>query len=192
VLETACEQIKAWENTPHANQLSVAVNISARQFAQVNFVESVSATLKKYAINPNRLKLELTESLLLDDVKQTIDKMQALKQLGVRFSLDDFGTGYSSLAYLTHLPLDQLKIDRSFVSHIVTKPNHAAIVQTIIYMAHNLNLEVIAEGVETEEQQDFLNQNGCALYQGYLYGKPLPLEIFEQTLERNRLSISLP
>jgi EAL domain-containing protein (putative c-di-GMP-specific phosphodiesterase class I) len=138
--------------------------------------------LEKIAIDPDKLKLELTESLVLDDIHETIFKMQAIKKMGVHFSMDDFGTGYSSLAYLTQLPLDQLKIDQSFVHNIAVKSTDAVIVQTIIGMATNLGIEVIAEGVETEEQRVFLENNGCYAYQGYLFGKPSPVEDFENAL----------
>ncbi len=187
VLETACAQIKHWELNPNARHLQLAVNVSARQFRQPDFVRLVSGVLEKYAINPNRLKLELTETLVLEDVNDTIEKIQALKEIGLRFSMDDFGTGYSSLAYLSKLPLDQLKIDQSFVYNIGIKPSDAVIVQTIIGMAKNLGIEVIAEGVETEQQRDFLERNGCTHYQGYLFGKPVPLEVFEEQLLANSL-----
>lgn len=182
VLETACKQIKAWEADPLTRDLQLAVNVSAGQFHQPDFVERVSELLNQTAIVPSRLKLELTESMVLDDIADTIAKMYALKQLGVRFSMDDFGTGYSSLAYLTQLPLDQLKIDQSFVRNIGTKPTDAVIVQTIVGMANNLGMEVIAEGVETQAQRDFLEKVGCLFYQGYLFGKPVPLEEFEKKL----------
>ncbi len=138
--------------------------------------------MEKTAINPASLKLELTESLVLEDVNGTIAKIQALKKFGVHFSMDDFDTGDSSLSYLSKLPLDQLKIDQSFVYNIDVKTSDAVIVQTIIGMAKNLDMEVIAEGVETEQQRAFLERNGCTHYQGYLFGKPVPLEEFEQLL----------
>ncbi len=184
VLETACKQIKIWETDPLTRDLQLAVNVSAGQFHQPDFVAQVSELLNQTAIVPSRLKLELTESMVLDDIADTIAKMHALKQLGVRFSMDDFGTGYSSLAYLTQLPLDQLKIDQSFVRNIGTKPTDAVIVQTIVGMANNLGMEVIAEGVETPAQRDFLEKVGCLFYQGYLFGKPVPLEEFEKKLGR--------
>jgi diguanylate cyclase (GGDEF)-like protein len=184
VLETVCHQIKAWETNPITGDLQLAVNVSAGQFHQPDFVAQVSELLKQTAIIPSRLKLELTESMVLDDITDTIAKMHELKQLGVRFSMDDFGTGYSSLAYLTQLPLDQLKIDQSFVRNIGTKSTDAVIVQTIVGMANNLGMEVIAEGVETQEQRDFLAKVGCLFYQGYLFGKPVPLEEFEKQLGR--------
>jgi EAL domain-containing protein (putative c-di-GMP-specific phosphodiesterase class I) len=182
VLETACQQIKIWEANPKTRDLQLAVNVSAKQFHQPGFIDHVKEALGKTAITPSRLKLELTESMVLDDVGDTIAKMHALKQIGVRFSMDDFGTGYSSLAYLSQLPLDQLKIDQSFVRNIGTKPTDAVIVQTIVGMAGNLGMEVIAEGVETQAQRDFLAGVGCTLYQGYLFSKPVPIAEFEALL----------
>ncbi len=182
VLESACRQIKAWEAEPRTRDLQLAVNVSGRQFRQADFVAQVSEILDRTAVNPLRLKLELTESIVLDNVADTIAKMQELRQIGVSFSMDDFGTGYSSLAYLTQLPLNQLKIDQSFVRNIGIKSSDATIIQTIIGMANNLGMEVIAEGVETEAQRNFLEENGCMLYQGYLFCKPVPLEEFDATL----------
>jgi diguanylate cyclase (GGDEF)-like protein/PAS domain S-box-containing protein len=189
VLETACAQLKRWEQDDHAQHLQLAVNVSALQFRQPDFVAQVCTVLEKKAIRPERLKLELTESLVLDNVDDTILKMKTLRKIGVHFSMDDFGTGFSSLAYLTQLPLDQLKIDQSFVRNIGVKPTDAVIVQTIIGMAKNLDMNVIAEGVETEQQRDFLEKNSCTHYQGYLFGKPVPLDEFEAVLKldsRNR------
>jgi EAL domain-containing protein (putative c-di-GMP-specific phosphodiesterase class I) len=183
VLETACAQLKIWEADPLTHDLHLAVNVSARQFHQPDFVEQVRQTLRIHAFTPSLLKLELTESLVLDNIDDVIVKMQALREVGVRFSMDDFGTGYSSLSYLTQLPLDQLKIDQSFVRNIGVKHSDAVIVQTIIGMAHNLGIEVIAEGVETENQRAFLEQHGCALCQGYLFGRPVPIESFEARLK---------
>ena len=182
VLESACRQLKSWESQAHTRELQLSVNVSGRQFRQADFVAQVSETIKRNAIDPLRLKLELTESIVLEDVDDTIAKMQALRQIGVTFSMDDFGTGYSSLSYLTQLPLNQLKIDQSFVHHIGTKASDSTIIQTIIGMANNLGMEVIAEGVETQEQCDFLEANGCVLYQGYLFGKPVPLDEFTASL----------
>ena len=183
VLDTACAQLKAWESDPRTHGLQLAVNVSARQFHQADFVEQVCQTIRHHAINPDRLKLELTESLVLDSIDETIIKMQALREIGVRFSMDDFGTGYSSLSYLTQLPLDQLKIDQSFVRNIGVKSSDAVIVQTIIGMASNLGMEVIAEGVETEEQRAFLEQHGCTLFQGFLFGRPEMIDKFEARLK---------
>ncbi|HEX5338117.1 MAG TPA: EAL domain-containing protein [Gallionella sp.] len=182
VLENACHQLKAWETNPHTRDLQLAVNVSVRQFRQADFVAQVSDILARTAINPMRLKLELTESIVLDDVDDTIAKMMALRKVGVSFSMDDFGTGYSSLAYLTQLPLNQLKIDQSFVRHIGTKASDSTIIQTIIGMANNLGMDVIAEGVETQPQRDFLEANGCLLYQGYLFGMPVPGDEFDALL----------
>jgi len=183
VLETACAQLKCWEQNEHAQHLQLAVNVSALQFRQPDFVAQVCTVLEKYAIKPDLLKLELTESLVLDNVEDTIFKMKTLREIGVHFSMDDFGTGFSSLAYLSQLPLDQLKIDQSFVRNIGVKPTDAVIVQTIIGMAKNLEMNVIAEGVETEQQRNFLEQNSCIHYQGYLFGKPVPLNEFEALLK---------
>ena len=178
VLESACRQLKAWEDNPLTRELQLAVNVSGRQFRQPDFVAQISETLDRTFINPQRLKLELTESIVLDNVADTIAKMQAIRQFGVSFSMDDFGTDYSSLAYLTRLPLKQLKIDQSFVRNIGINASDATIVQTIIGMADNLGMEVIAEGVETQEQRDFLERVGCMVYQGYLYGKPVSVDEF--------------
>jgi EAL domain-containing protein (putative c-di-GMP-specific phosphodiesterase class I) len=179
VINAACAQIKAWESNPLTRELQISVNVSARQFRQPDFVAQVQSALQVSAINPARLKLELTESMLLDDVPDTIAKMWAIKALGVRFSLDDFGTGYSSLAYLARLPLDQLKIDKSFVRNVPGVKNDETVVRAIITLGLGLNLNVIAEGVETESQRAFLMALGCQEYQGYLFGKPLPLADFE-------------
>ena len=186
VLEIACAQLKKWENNPCFQHLQLAVNVSARQFHEDDFVEQVCIIMSKYAIKPHLLKLELTESLVLDNIDETIVKMHALKKMGVLFSMDDFGTGYSSLSYLTQLPLDQLKIDQCFVHNMSVKSSDAVIVQTIIGMAHNLGMDVIAEGVETEEQRDFLKLHGCPAIQGYLFSKPLPIEQFESLLYSNQ------
>jgi predicted signal transduction protein with EAL and GGDEF domain len=182
VLESVCRQIKLWESDPLTSELIISANVSARQFRQSNFITMVGGLIKQTGINPSRLKIELTESVVLDDVDDAVVKMHALKDVGVRFSMDDFGTGYSSLFYLTQLPLDQLKVDQSFVRNIGIKSTDSVIVQTIIDMAANLNMESIAEGVETQAQRDFLEEAGCKLYQGYLYGKPVPLEKFTDSL----------
>lgn len=183
VLQAACKQIKAWESNVLTQHLQLAVNVSARQFFQADFVNQVLQAINHSKINPDKLKLELTESLVLDDITDTIDKMHKLQNVGVRFSMDDFGTGQSSLAYLTQLPLDQLKIDQSFTRNICVKHSDAVIVQTIIGMGNNLGMEIIAEGVETEEQRAFLQQHGCPVFQGYLFSKPVLLEAFEAMLK---------
>ena len=174
VLALACRQLAQWATAPATAVWTLAVNVSAQEFRQPDFVEQVLAALRDAAANPRLLKLELTESLLLHDVEDSILKMQALRTLGVGFSLDDFGTGYSSLSYLKRLPLDQLKIDQSFVRDVLTDPNDAAIACTIITLAHSLALDVVAEGVETEGQRAFLLRNGCQRFQGYLFGRPGP------------------
>jgi diguanylate cyclase (GGDEF)-like protein/PAS domain S-box-containing protein len=182
VLETACQQLHVWAQHAGTRQLQLAVNVSARQFRQADFVGQVEAILRRFAFDPSRLKLELTESVVLVDINDTIAKMGALKKLGVKLSMDDFGTGYSSLSYLKMLPLDQLKIDQSFVRDIVVDKNDEVIVCTIIDMARNFGLSVIAEGVETREQLEILQRNGCPNYQGHYFSKPVPLKDFEVLL----------
>ncbi|HTD03549.1 bifunctional diguanylate cyclase/phosphodiesterase [Undibacterium sp.] len=184
VLETACSQLVAWAAQPETAHLSLAVNVSPRQFRHADFVGQVLAMLDRLGVDPCKLKLELTESLLLDDVEETVAKMMALKTRGVGFSLDDFGTGYSSLSYLKRLPFFQLKIDQSFVRNILNNPNDAAITKTIMALAQSMGLAVIAEGVESEEQRNFLAGQGCHAYQGYLFGRPQPPEAFIQFLRR--------
>ncbi len=183
VLETACAQIKIWGNNSHTRHLQIAVNVSACQFHDPDFVEQVSEILKRHQVQPGKLKFELTESLVLDNVEEAVIKMQALKALGVGFSMDDFGTGFSSLSYLTKLPLDQLKIDQSFIRNMCMNDRDAVVVQTIIGMANNLGIEVIAEGVEQEQQRAFLEKHHCNLCQGYLFSEPLPLDEFESKLK---------
>jgi len=182
VLQTACAQLSAWAGRPEMAHLTIAVNVSVRQFRHRDFVDQVLAILDHTGANPQRLKLELTESLLVDDVEDVIAKMAALKARGVGFSLDDFGTGYSSLSYLKRLPLDQLKIDQGFVRDILIDPNDAAIAEMVVALAASLGLAVLAEGVETEAQREFLSRQGCHAYQGYLFGRPLPLEQFEASV----------
>lgn len=179
VLASACDQLAAWAAQPAMAQLALAVNVSARQFRDENFVQQVLSTLEQAEANPHRLKLELTESLLVHDVEDIIEKMTALKQQGVGFALDDFGTGYSSLSYLKRLPLDQLKIDQSFVRDVLTDANDAAIARTIVALGQILGLTVIAEGVETAAQRDFLADHGCLAYQGYFFNRPMALAQFE-------------
>lgn len=179
VLETACAQLAQWADRPERAHLTIAVNVSAHQFHQNDFIDHVLGALKLTGANAHRLKLELTESLLVSNVEDTVEKMFALKVKGVEFSLDDFGTGYSSLTYLKRLPLAQLKIDQSFVRDVLVDPNDAAIAKTIVALAQSLGLAVIAEGVETQAQKDFLASHGCHAYQGYLFSKPLPIALFE-------------
>ena len=187
VLETACTQLAAWAAQPALAQLSVSVNVSAQQFRQNDFVAQVQATVARTGAPAGRLKLELTESLLVANLEDVIAKMTALKACGIGFSLDDFGTGYSSLAYLKRLPLDELKIDQSFVRDVLIDPNDAAIAKTIINLAHSLGLGVLAEGVETQAQHDFLVNAGCHAFQGYFFSQPLPVQGFE-TFARASLS----
>jgi diguanylate cyclase (GGDEF)-like protein/PAS domain S-box-containing protein len=184
VMDTACAQLKAWQQDVLTRNLTLAVNVSAKQFHQADFVARVKATVERHTIDPVLLKLELTESILLEKIEDTIKTMHALKEIGVQFSLDDFGTGYSSLQYLKQLPLDQIKIDRSFVRDIAFDSSDREIVGTIIAMAQNLDLDVIAEGVETEEQRQFLLGNGCLHFQGYLFGKPVPIREFDAMLKQ--------
>lgn len=183
VIETACAQLKVWQQSPLTKDIVLSINVSAKQFRQADFVEQVQDAVNRHGINPSLLKLELTESLLLDDVEEIIVTMTTLREIGVQFSLDDFGTGYSSLMYLKRLPLNQLKIDQSFVRDLITDVSDQAIVHTIIAMAKSLSLDIIAEGVETEEQLQFLLNKGCTSYQGYLFSRPLPILQFEELLK---------
>jgi diguanylate cyclase (GGDEF)-like protein/PAS domain S-box-containing protein len=182
VLETACQQLHAWAKSEATSHLKLAVNVSARQFSQPDFATHLETLLHKYTFEPSRLKLELTESLVQVDVHDTIAKMNQLRKLGITFSMDDFGTGYSSLSYLKSLPLGQIKIDQSFVRDLVTDKSDELIVRTIIDMSNNFGLNVIAEGVENKEQLEILQRNGCNHYQGFYFGKPVPLKEFELLL----------
>jgi EAL domain-containing protein (putative c-di-GMP-specific phosphodiesterase class I) len=189
VLETACKQIKAWSHDDTTKYLRVSVNVSSRQFRQNDFVSQVLNALQTTGADPSRLKLELTETLVLDDIENTISKMRSIKETGINFSMDDFGTGYSSLSYLTRLPLDELKIDKSFVLNLPGDHNDEVIAQTIITMGQSLGLNVIAEGVETDAQRAFLEQHGCHAYQGYLFSRPVPLDKFNTLLQSTRIPI---
>ena len=189
VLTTACQQLAIWAACPEMAHLTVSVNVSARQFRLPSFVDEVLALVDYFRIDPARLKLEITESMLLDNVDDIIAKMSTLKARGVNFSLDDFGTGYSSLSYLKRLPIYQLKIDQSFVRDVLTDPNDAAIAKTIVALSQSMGLAVIAEGVETEGQRDFLALQGCHNYQGYFFSRPLPIEQFD-TFAGSMLSTS--
>ena len=183
VLDAACAQLAAWSCVPDRAHLSISVNVSARQFRQPDFVEDVMEAIQRAGITPSLLKLELTETLLVDEIEVTLNKMSELKGNGVALSLDDFGMGYSSLSYLKRLPLDQLKIDREFVKDLLTDPNDAAIASTIINLARSLGLDVIAEGVENEAQREFLATRGCTSFQGFLYSRPLPIEQLEAFID---------
>lgn len=187
VLDQACARLSRWAADSATAGLSLAVNISGRQFRQPDFVEQVGAALARHGADPHRLKLELTESLLLDGVDDVVAKMRRLQMLGVRFSLDDFGTGYASLAYLKRYPFEQLKIDRSFISEIADNPDDAAIVRAILAMGETLRLNVVAEGVELDEQHAYLVGHGCCLFQGYLFGRPMPFEALEAAIANGDL-----
>jgi EAL domain-containing protein (putative c-di-GMP-specific phosphodiesterase class I) len=177
-LETACHQLMRWSNQPALVAVSLSVNVSAQQFRQPDFVSQVKEILRHTGAPSKALKLELTESLLVHDIEDIVVKMRQLRDFGVGFSLDDFGTGFSSLNYLKRLPLDQLKIDQSFVRDVLTDPNGAAIARTVIALGKSMGLAVIAEGVETEGQRGFLVKNDCHIFQGYLFSKPLPAPLF--------------
>lgn len=182
VLDTACRQLALWARSEKTIGLTLAVNVSAKQFAIPNFVSRVAEALDKHQVHPARLKLELTESMMLENIALTVEKMHELKALGVSLAMDDFGIGYSSLSYLKQMPLDQLKIDQGFVRGITSDSSDAVLVQTIIDLASNYRLNVIAEGVENEAQLTFLKHHDCMAYQGYLFGKALPIGEFESLL----------
>ncbi|MGY0196105.1 bifunctional diguanylate cyclase/phosphodiesterase [Leptothrix sp. BB-4] len=184
VIEAACRQLVRWAEDPVMSGLTVAINLSARQLRQPDFVASVATALERSGARPGMLKLELTESVLVEDVEQAIEKMTRLRALGILFSLDDFGMGYSSLAYLKRLPIDELKIDRSFVRDILTDVNDAAIARMVVVLADSLGLRVVAEGVEDQAQIDMLTKIGCRIYQGYLFGQPMPPEAVAALVKR--------
>jgi EAL domain-containing protein (putative c-di-GMP-specific phosphodiesterase class I) len=184
VLRTACLQSKAWQDEGFS-QLQVSVNLSPRQFSQTNLLEVITGIINETGIDPNCLECEITESLIMQNTEEAIRILSELKKLGVKISIDDFGTGYSSLGYLKRLPLDVLKIDKSFVQDVTSAAEDAAIVMTIISLAHNLNLKVIAEGVEIEEQLKFLQLLKCDEWQGFLYSKPVSAAEFRVLLQKN-------
>ncbi len=185
VLETTCQQLACWAMQPARSELTLSVNVSSQQFRQADFVDRINQIMLHTGANPKRLKLELTESIMVKDVDDVVAKMGTLRDQGVCFSLDDFGTGYSSLAYLKRMPIDQLKIDQGFVRDILIDHNDAAIAKMVVALADSMGLSVIAEGVETGEQRDFLAGLGCNEYQGYLFGRPLPVTDFETLLLSN-------
>lgn len=189
VIDSVCQVLRRWQDDPQFQSLHIAVNVSARQLSEPDFVGRLTACLQKHATRACKLELELTESMLLDHVEDTIIKMSELRALGIGFALDDFGTGYSSLAYLKRLPLSQLKIDKSFVNEVLDDGNAAAIARSIIGLAHSLGLTVLAEGVETSGQQQFLAGQGCDAYQGYLFGRPQPLAVLEQQMRASLLAV---
>jgi EAL domain-containing protein (putative c-di-GMP-specific phosphodiesterase class I) len=185
VLETACRQLAAWSRHSVLQNISIAINVSAAQIHDERFVENVLELIDRTGVDPKRVKLELTESILVRSVHEIIEKMRQLQAVGISFSLDDFGTGYSSLSYLKRLPLKQLKIDREFVKDILVDANDAAIARMIVALGRSLELDVIAEGVETTEQRDYLDDLGCRSYQGYLFGRPMPVSEFEEAVRRS-------
>jgi diguanylate cyclase (GGDEF)-like protein len=175
IIASACAQLVEWSKTAATADLILSINVSARQFQHPLFVEQTLAVIAQTGAVPSRLKLELTESMLVANQQDIITKMDALKRYGIKFSLDDFGTGYSSLSYLKRLPISELKIDKSFVKDILIDPNDAAIARMVIRLAQSMELSVIAEGVETKEQRDWLEREGCFKYQGYFFGRPVPV-----------------
>jgi diguanylate cyclase (GGDEF)-like protein len=185
VIEQACAQLKKWEMNPVMNKMRVSVNVSPRQLSHPYFVEQVKEAIEQTGIRPSQLKLELTESFILKDMQDAIEKMQELRGIGIRFALDDFGTGYSSLSHLKRLPLEELKIDQSFVRDIAREKSSSVMIRTIINIAVNFGLEAVAEGVETDDQFAFLRQYGCNKFQGYLFGKPVPVQEFERLVANN-------
>ena len=191
VLEAACAQLADWAADPSTATLTLAVNVSVHQFRQSDFVDQVLSAVNGSGADARLLKLELTESMFAFDLEDIIGKMTILKARGVGFSLDDFGTGYSSLSYLKRLPLDQIKIDQSFVRDVLTDPNDASIVRIIITLGRSLGLEVIAEGVETAGQREFLAMHGCESWQGYLISRPVPEVNFREFLLAHRAGLAL-
>ena len=177
-MEVACAQLQVWSSYKLTRHLSLAVNVSQTQFRQPDFVEQVLAMVDRYNIDASLLELEMTETMLVKDVQDIIDKMAALRARGIKFSLDDFGTGFSSLSYLKRLPLNKLKIDQSFVRDVLTDVNDAAIVRMVLARGQSLSLDVVAEGVETEGQRQFLLDHGCQRFQGHLYSHALPIASF--------------
>jgi diguanylate cyclase (GGDEF)-like protein len=192
VMEAACAQLGVWALGAETRHLKLSVNVSAVQFADTDFTNHTVASVEKSGVDPRRLKIEITETLLLNNIETTVETMHALKARGIGFSLDDFGIGYSSLAYLKRLPIDQIKIDQSFVRDVLTDANDAAIARAIIALAKSMELEVIAEGVETEAQRHFLKDNGCFGYQGYFYARPMPIEEFEKFLHERSAQEASP
>jgi EAL domain-containing protein (putative c-di-GMP-specific phosphodiesterase class I) len=186
VLASVCLQLKAWQASALTRDLKLAVNVSARQFREPDFVEHVQQVLRQTGADPARIEIELIESLVMEDLAGALEKMRTLKALGIGFSMDGFGAGYASLSYLTQLPFDQIKIDRSFIRNLQHNPRDRIMVQTIIAVARSLGLHVVAAGTETEEQREFLDRNHCDAFQGHLFSRPLPLDEFEQYVQMHR------
>jgi EAL domain-containing protein (putative c-di-GMP-specific phosphodiesterase class I) len=189
VLEQACLQLKAWEPHPLFRELRLSVNISAKQFLYIKFIPELKALLSTTGIDPGKLKLELTETAVIDNIEDVIKKFIALRQLGVRISLDDFGMGHSSLVYLKKLPVTQIKIDQSFVHDVLTDSNDAAIIQMILAIGRTIQCNIVAEGVESLAQFEMLKSFGCHYFQGFYFSKPMLLEDFEQALLKNPANI---
>lgn len=181
VLKSACLQLVDWSDHPMAKSLTMSVNVSAKQFHRTDFTQTVKSIIYETGAKPDKIKIELTEGLMLHDVTDVIQKMNILREIGIGFSIDDFGTGYSSLAYLKRLPLDQLKIDKSFVHDLKINPDDQTIARTVITLGHSLGLNVIAEGVETEQQRNILLEMGCDALQGYLFGRPMNISQLMQS-----------
>ncbi|MEN5081063.1 EAL domain-containing protein [Bosea sp. TWI1241] len=186
VMQEACRTLSAWRDKPEMREVVLAINVSAAQFLMPDFADQVRATVRNYGVRPAMLKLELTESVFVADIDAVIRKMKALSEAGFAIALDDFGTGYSSLSYLRQLPLAQLKIDRSFVRGITDNPRVAAVTRNIVQMGQDLDLEILAEGIETPEQLAMMQAYGCATFQGFLFSRPLPLEAFEGFARQSR------
>jgi EAL domain-containing protein (putative c-di-GMP-specific phosphodiesterase class I) len=178
VIEQSLQYLKKWQSVESAKHLKLSINLSARQFSQPSFVQNIKSLVEQYGVDPKLIKLELTESSIIQKLEEVIPKLNELNEFGIQFSLDDFGTGFSSLAYLKILPISQVKIDQSFVRDISTDANDAAIVSAIVAICQSLDLEVVAEGVENQSQIDFLYEKGCHLYQGFHFGKPVPIDHF--------------
>jgi len=185
VIERGCKFLSEWNNNLITKDLSLSINLTAHTFIKEDFIDKVDGFFNKYNFKKDRLKFEITETLFLENNNEVLDKMEYFKDLGVRFSLDDFGTGYSSLAYLRKFPIDEIKIDREFVTYALNNNKDRIIIQTIIEMARKLDLLVLAEGAETVEQKDFLRENGCLIHQGFFYARPLSEEKFLDFLLKN-------
>jgi EAL domain-containing protein (putative c-di-GMP-specific phosphodiesterase class I) len=183
VLQQACAQLKSWENTPNLSNIRLSVNISAKQFLYINFIKELREIISATGINPDFLKLELTETAVIDNIDDVINKIKVLKELGVRISLDDFGTGHSSLVYLKKLPVAQIKIDQSFVQDVLTDSNDAAIIQMVLAIGKTIQCNIVAEGVEQIEQFEVLKNFGCDYFQGYYFSKPIAVGAFEKLVD---------
>jgi|TARA_A100001518_G_scaffold4219_1_gene5830 EAL domain-containing protein (putative c-di-GMP-specific phosphodiesterase class I) len=191
VLQHACRQLAVWQQDPATANLVLSVNISARQFMQKNFVDTVLSSIETHQCSGSRLRLEITESLMLKNINELAIKIDKLRSHGITLSLDDFGTGYSSLSILRSFPLDEIKIDKSFVDHMLKNANDAHIIRTVINMSSHMGMTVIAEGVETDAQEAFLAKHGCLNYQGYLFGNPMPMEEFNKYINQHMNAVKI-